>query len=146
MSAGAPIPLETLGSSRTTPSGSYPPSETDITSLRSAHGVERVYDGQNPFEPNTGETSQNGPKEGDLESPINYIDVLPPVDGGRQAWSFLIAATILETLIWGIPFTVGIFHEYWTSTLFKGEGDGVITLASTLQTGLMYMSSSAFGL
>ena len=25
----------------------------------------------------------------------------PPVDGGRQAWSFLLCATVLETLVWG---------------------------------------------
>jgi hypothetical protein len=29
------------------------------------------------------------------------VSDLPPVDGGRQAWSYLIAATVLETLIWG---------------------------------------------
>jgi hypothetical protein len=80
----------------------------------------------------------------DPESPVNYISALPPVDGGRQAWSFLVAATILETLIWGIPYTIGIFHEYWTSTMFKGEGESTITLAATLQTGLMYMSVAFF--
>jgi hypothetical protein len=26
---------------------------------------------------------------------------LPPVDGGRQAWAYLLCATILETLVWG---------------------------------------------
>lgn len=26
---------------------------------------------------------------------------LPPVDGGRGAWSYLIAATVLEMLVWG---------------------------------------------
>jgi hypothetical protein len=30
---------------------------------------------------------------------------LPPVDGGRAAWSYLIAATVLETLVWGEPNT-----------------------------------------
>lgn len=147
MSAGDLIPLESLGSSRTTPHGSFPSSETDIISLRSQHDAQQQYEVRQA--PITGEGESNGdhrPKEGDLESPINYIDALPPVDGGRQAWSYLVAATILETLIWGLPFTVGIFHEYWTSTLFKGQGgDGVITLASTLQTGLMYMSAAAFG-
>jgi hypothetical protein len=26
---------------------------------------------------------------------------LPPKDGGRQAWAYLISATVLETLVWG---------------------------------------------
>jgi len=26
---------------------------------------------------------------------------LPPVDGGRQAWAYLLSATVLETLVWG---------------------------------------------
>lgn len=26
---------------------------------------------------------------------------LPQVDGGRQAWAYLLCATILETLVWG---------------------------------------------
>jgi len=167
MSAGAPIPLETLGSSRAKSNG-FSSSDADITSLRSNHDAQAQYDAQHTSHRSNGSheaSDPNGcdgsdgaegeeesapndrrPKEADLESPINYIEALPPVDGGRQAWSYLVAATILETLIWGIPYTVGIFHEYWTSTMFKGQGgEGVITLASTLQTGLMYMSTAAFG-
>ena len=80
------------------------------------------------------------------ETPLpDYIPALPPVDGGRQAWSFLVAATTMEMLIWGLPFAVGVLHEYWLSTLFKGQGEGTITLAATLQTGLLYMSTAAFG-
>jgi len=75
----------------------------------------------------------------------DYIPALPPVDGGRQAWSFLVAATTMEMLIWGLPFAVGVLHEYWLSTLFQGQGEGTITLAATLQTGLLYMSTAAFG-
>jgi hypothetical protein len=175
MSAGAPIPLETLGSSRVKTSG-FSSSDADIASLKSTHDVQVQYNAHGPSQGGNGANGANGangvnghslaepngdegaqgeddprstgsrPKESDLESPINYIEALPPVDGGCQAWSYLVAATILETLIWGIPYTVGIFHEYWTSTLFKGQGgEGVITLASTLQTGLMYMSTAAFG-
>jgi hypothetical protein len=31
---------------------------------------------------------------------------LPPVDGGRAAWLFLGAAFMVETLVWGLPFSV----------------------------------------
>ena len=79
------------------------------------------------------------------DGPLEYIPALPPVDGGRQAWSFLAAATVMEMLIWGLPFAVGTLHEYWLSTLFKGQGEGTITLAATLQTGLLYGSTAAFG-
>jgi hypothetical protein len=26
---------------------------------------------------------------------------LPPIDGGRQAWAYLLSAMVLETLVWG---------------------------------------------
>ena len=33
-----------------------------------------------------------------------------------------------------MPFSVGILHNYWTSTLFKGENaETVLSLAATLQ-------------
>ncbi|KAK8845320.1 hypothetical protein IAR55_006033 [Kwoniella newhampshirensis] len=81
----------------------------------------------------------------DNEQQYNPVDVLPPVDGGRRAWLFLIGATSIEILVWGLPFSIGILHNYWTNTLFKGYGEGTITLAATLQTGLLYMIAGLFG-
>lgn len=78
-----------------------------------------------------------------IESIAQYA--LPPVDGGRQAWMFLAGATFLEILIWGLPFSVGILHVYWTNTLFVGYGASTLTLTATLQTGLLYMSCAFFG-
>ncbi|WVQ65916.1 uncharacterized protein L199_004094 [Kwoniella botswanensis] len=75
----------------------------------------------------------------------HQIEALPPVDGGKQAWLFLIGATYMETLIWGLPFSIGILHVYWTNTLFQGQGASAITLAATLQTGLLYMACAFFG-
>ncbi|WVQ75332.1 hypothetical protein IAR50_004949 [Cryptococcus sp. DSM 104548] len=74
-----------------------------------------------------------------------YATSLPPVDGGRRAWLFLVAATSIEMLVWGLPFAVGILHVYWTNTLFPGYGSSTVTLAATLQTGLLYMSAGLFG-
>jgi hypothetical protein len=39
-------------------------------------------------------------KEGDIEF-ARSEDGLPPVDGGIQAWLFLIASSMLEALVWG---------------------------------------------
>ena len=38
-------------------------------------------------------------------SGINVQQELPPVDGGRKAWSFCVAAFVLEALVWGFGFT-----------------------------------------
>ncbi|WVQ75326.1 hypothetical protein IAR50_004943 [Cryptococcus sp. DSM 104548] len=70
---------------------------------------------------------------------------LPPVDGGRQAWIFLAAATMIEILVWGIPFAIGVLLAFWTSTLFPDESSSTLTLAATLQTGLLYMNSAVIG-
>ncbi len=70
---------------------------------------------------------------------------LPPVDRGAQAWGFLVAATAIEAVIWGLPYSVGVFHEYWVSTLFGPEATSTLTLASTLQTGLLFFSGALLG-
>lgn len=70
---------------------------------------------------------------------------LPPVDRGAQAWGFLVAATAIEAVIWGLPYSVGVLHEYWVSTLFGPEATSTLTLASTLQTGLLFFSGALLG-
>jgi hypothetical protein len=82
--------------------------------------------------------------EVDLTAPENATS-LPPADGGKAAWLFLIGATAIEVLIWGIPFSIGVLHAYWTDELFPGRGTGTITLAATLQTGLSYMVAALSG-
>ena len=80
----------------------------------------------------------------DLSAPENASS-LPRPDGGKAAWLFLIGATSIEVLIWGIPFSIGVLHAYWTEDLFRGRGASTITLASTLQTGLLYMVAALSG-
>lgn len=70
---------------------------------------------------------------------------LPPIDKGVQAWSFLVAATLIEAVIWGLPYSVGVLHEYWVSTLFGEEATAILTLASTLNTGLLFFSGAFLG-
>ncbi|WWC92205.1 uncharacterized protein L201_007159 [Kwoniella dendrophila CBS 6074] len=77
---------------------------------------------------------------------INPTEALPPVDSGKDAWLFLIAATYIELIVWGLPFSIGVLHIYWTTVLFKDQGgESIITLAATLQTGLLYMSVAVSG-
>jgi hypothetical protein len=66
-------------------------------------------------------------------SPLNQITQLNRSDQGRQAWSFLVAATLIEVIVWGLPFSVGVLHEYWVNELFAGQGkEGTLTTAATL--------------
>ena len=61
-------------------------------------------------DPRSVSSAKSAPRTGgtDLEE-ANYMasdeaappSSLPPVDGGRQAWAYLLCATILETLVWG---------------------------------------------
>jgi len=149
-----PIPLQSLGPT---------PLQTPLSLSMSRNSLGSVFDhpGGTTFTGHSQTTRvQNKREENELsprvtrtdvptvtqETPLpDYIPALPPVDSGRQAWLFLVAATTMEMLIWGLPFAVGVLHEYWLSTLFKGQGEGTITLAATLQTGLLYMSTAAFG-
>jgi len=111
-----PLPRDSI-ISQNTPSQSQNPSKSNLTSI------------SNPT----------------LPLPPDYISALPPVDTGKDAYLFLLGATLVETLVWGLPFSVGILHAYWTNFLFKGYegGESSLTLAATLQTGLLYMSAAA---
>lgn len=75
---------------------------------------------------------------------VSTTAALPPVDGGKRAWTFLAAATFIETTVWGLPYTVGVFHQYWQTKMFPHD-ESTLTLAATLQTALMYMSTALLG-
>lgn len=81
-----------------------------------------------------------------VEEPLRTTS-LAPVDKGLAAWTFLAAATMLESLVWGLPFSVGVLHTYWTTEMFPPgtPGESLVTVAATLQTGLMYMLCLVFG-
>lgn len=95
-----------------------------------------------PTDPRPPETSASDDLFLDVDSP--FISNLPPADGGRKAWLFLAGATVIEALVWGIPFSIGVLHVYWANVLFKGH-ESTVTLAATLQTGLSYISAGVFG-
>jgi hypothetical protein len=39
---------------------------------------------------------------------------IPPADGGKDAWLFLVGCFFVEALVWGFPFSFGIFQQYYT--------------------------------
>ncbi|KAJ5040818.1 hypothetical protein NUH16_011110 [Penicillium rubens] len=76
----------------------------------------------------------------DQESDSSILDhqKLPPVDGGVQAWLFLMASAMLESLVWGYAFAFGIFQDYY-STHQPIEGSENIAIIGTCAMGLAYL-------
>ncbi|KZV74992.1 MFS general substrate transporter [Peniophora sp. CONT] len=67
---------------------------------------------------------------------------LPPVDGGIQAWTFVFCAFIIETLVWGFPFSYGVFQEWYLSSPdspFRGASESAINAIGTIAIGLQYI-------
>ena len=66
---------------------------------------------------------------------------LPPVDKGRDAWLCLAGCFFIEALVWGFPFSFGVFQQYYSTHLpFSSEPNG-IAIVGTSATGLMYLSA-----
>ncbi|KAL1408130.1 hypothetical protein Q8F55_004933 [Vanrija albida] len=72
---------------------------------------------------------------------------LPPVDGGREAWAFLAAGTLVEVMVWGLPFSMGVLLEYWSNTLFHDRpgAEKTLALAATLPTAVLYFLGAPLG-
>lgn len=51
----------------------------------------------------------------DSHSQSQEFSSLPPVDGGKQAWLFLAACFAIEMLVWGFPFSFGVFQNYYSN-------------------------------
>ncbi|KAJ4293448.1 hypothetical protein N0V90_008731 [Kalmusia sp. IMI 367209] len=63
---------------------------------------------------------------------------LPPVDGGKDAWLFLTASFVVEALVWGFPFSFGVFQDYY-STHEPFAGSGNVAVIGTCAMGIMYL-------
>lgn len=85
------------------------------------------------------------PSRASSTAALSTAAALPPVDTGRAAWSFLAAATVIEVLVWGLPFSVGVLHSYWTTVLFPPgtPGESLIALAATLQVRSFFLVACA---
>ncbi|TXT11298.1 uncharacterized protein COLE_01708 [Cutaneotrichosporon oleaginosum] len=49
----------------------------------------------------------------------------------------------METIVWGLPYSVGVLHAYWVHELFPGQ-TSTITLAATLMNGLLLVAAGLF--
>ncbi|KAI0146951.1 MFS general substrate transporter [Xylariaceae sp. FL1272] len=65
---------------------------------------------------------------------------LPPVDRGKAAWLFLAAGFAIECLVWGLPYSFGVFQDYYSShPPFQGQPN--IALIGTSGMGIMYLTT-----
>ncbi|KAJ8080187.1 hypothetical protein PM082_017017 [Marasmius tenuissimus] len=68
---------------------------------------------------------------------------LPPVDGGFGAWSFLIAAFLIEGVVWSFPGSFGIFLDAYNSDskyTQQSKASLLLPLIGPLGSGIMYCS------
>ncbi|KAJ5671477.1 hypothetical protein N7507_000604 [Penicillium longicatenatum] len=76
-------------------------------------------------------------KESALKDDMNE-EYLPQVDGGVHAWLFLLAATMLEALVWGYAFSFGVFQDYYSvHEPFKESKN--IAVIGTCAMGIAYL-------
>ncbi|CAE6376796.1 unnamed protein product [Rhizoctonia solani] len=81
------------------------------------------------------ETGQGGSNS----SPEHEGLSLPPVDKGFAAWSFVVAAFMLETLVWGFGFTYGVFQEYFLHhRTFGDASEAAIGAVGTVALAIEY--------
>lgn len=66
---------------------------------------------------------------------------LPRADGGKDAWLFLLSAFVLEALVWGFPFSFGVFETYYTSHPPFSEDASSVAAIGTTATGMMYFTA-----
>ncbi|KFY09090.1 hypothetical protein V492_05628 [Pseudogymnoascus sp. VKM F-4246] len=78
----------------------------------------------------------NARREAEQSTPV---DIPRRADGGKDAWLFLAASTLIEALVWGFSFSFGVFQDYY-STHEPFAGATNIATVGTTSTGIMYMS------
>ncbi|VDB91903.1 unnamed protein product [Peniophora sp. CBMAI 1063] len=97
----------------------------------------------------SGSTSRNASNpdvavEDDDTAQLNESS-LAPVDGGWRAWSFLIAAFVVELAIWGFPNAFGVFLEAYlrdTSLVNQPHAMSLLPLAGTLSSGIIFCTGA----
>lgn len=85
-------------------------------------------------------------KLADEERIIQSTPSEPPADQGKAAWLFLFGSFWIEALVWGFPFSFGVFQEYYaTHEPFSAEFASVPAIGTTasvsLQTSLLCVLS-----
>ncbi|KAI9729229.1 MAG: hypothetical protein M1834_007021 [Cirrosporium novae-zelandiae] len=86
------------------------------------------------------------PHNEDLTVDINSIlereqMTLPRADGGKDAWLFLAGCFTIEALVWGFPFSFGIFQDYYTNLPLFASNPSGIAIIGTSASGIMYLGA-----
>ncbi|KAL8919405.1 MAG: hypothetical protein Q9208_006783 [Pyrenodesmia sp. 3 TL-2023] len=105
--------------------------------------VSQEYDGRNSQR----EASESSPLlhkhsvSKDSASNKSSVSKLPPADRGKAAWLFLAGCFLIEGLIWGLPFSYGVFQKYYTEHEPFSQNPHGIAAIGTTTTGLLYFLS-----
>lgn len=97
--------------------------------------------------PERDEAENYADSETQIEGSHQNESLLGPVDGGRGAWSFLFAAFMVETIVWGLPNAFGVFLEAllneprWAN---QRHATTLLPLTGTLASGIMYCSGKLY--
>ncbi|GAA5872120.1 hypothetical protein JCM8547_003812 [Rhodosporidiobolus lusitaniae] len=82
----------------------------------------------------------DGGREGTAGEELHEGQALPPVDGGRGAWSFVAVAFLLETFIWGYSYSFATILTYLEShPPWSSQSIGSLTAVGTTQLGLQFI-------
>ncbi|GAA5882408.1 hypothetical protein JCM3774_004302 [Rhodotorula dairenensis] len=78
------------------------------------------------------------PSKADTERELVGI---PPPDRGRAAYLFLAGAFAIETVIWGLPASYGLFLDYYQQHGVAGvrSGSSLLPLVGTVSSGFIYV-------
>ncbi|KAI0249409.1 major facilitator superfamily domain-containing protein [Lactifluus subvellereus] len=64
---------------------------------------------------------------------------LPPIDGGARAWTFVFCSVILDSLVWGFPFSYGVFQEWYLShPPFENASEASVNAIGTVTLAIQY--------
>jgi hypothetical protein len=75
---------------------------------------------------------------------VNLIS-LPRADGGKDAWMFLASCFVLEMIIWGFPFTFGVFQDYYSQhPPFQGQANIPVIGTCTMVSRYQHISKQIF--
>ncbi|KAJ4399162.1 hypothetical protein N0V85_006098, partial [Neurospora sp. IMI 360204] len=81
------------------------------------------------------------PEPQDIQEPAGHeFSQLPPVDGGKDAWLFLAACFVVEALVWGFPYSFGVFQDYY-STHPPFSASSNLAVIGTCAMGIMYLDA-----
>ncbi|GAA5980523.1 hypothetical protein JCM10908_001679 [Rhodotorula pacifica] len=69
------------------------------------------------------------------------LALIPPPDRGKAAYLFLAGAFAIETVIWGLPASYGLFLDYYQQHGVAGvrSGSSLLPLVGTISSGFIYV-------